>query len=314
MAGSRSVSVVIATYNRAGLLAETLQAIARQTMPPQEVIIIDDGSTDHTAEVAKGAGGEVRYERIANQGPQAARGHGVTLASGELIAVVDDDDLWLPEKLALQHEAMQRSGCPWVYGDAMAFDDHSGKDLYRFSEVSQPHSGRVRDALLQVNFIPSPTVLIERALLLRVQSRAAALDLRFGEDWLTWLLAADEAPVARVEQVVARYRIHPGGAASRTSVEQRLRDSEQVLDFCATVFDRSARGAIAKARGLARLKAAVGMVSERRPLQGMGFALGALVRRPWLLVEAPLTGARMGRHLLGAKFRTLRQAEAKPPG
>jgi len=150
-------------------------------------------------------------------------------------------------------------------------------------------------------------------LLTRVQRRASVLNLRFGEDWLTWLLAADEAPVARVEQVVARYRIHPGGAASRTSVEQRLSNCEQVLDFCATLFGHSARGAIAKARGLARLKAAVGLVSEGRQLQGMGLALNALVRRPWLLVDAPVTGVRMGRYMLGAKFRSLRRADTTPP-
>jgi glycosyltransferase involved in cell wall biosynthesis len=88
------VSVVIPAYNNAALLPETLDGVRRQTFTDFEIVVVDDGSTDETAEVVRGGDPAIRYVRQENQGPAAARNTGVGLARGELIAFCDHDDIW----------------------------------------------------------------------------------------------------------------------------------------------------------------------------------------------------------------------------
>jgi glycosyltransferase involved in cell wall biosynthesis len=99
------VSVIIPVYNGDRYLAEAIQSVLAQTYQLIEIIVIDDGSSDRTAEVAQSFGSLIRYEYQSNSGSSAARNRGIELASGEFIAFLDADDLWLEDKLALQIEA-----------------------------------------------------------------------------------------------------------------------------------------------------------------------------------------------------------------
>src|SRR5579871_5754982 len=95
------VSVIIPCYNRGPLIADTLRSVLGQTHIPAEVIVVDDGSTDNTAEVVAGFP-TVRYERIANSGVCRARNVGVGLARFSWLAFCDSDDLWEPDRLETQ--------------------------------------------------------------------------------------------------------------------------------------------------------------------------------------------------------------------
>jgi len=108
-----SVSVVIPTYNRAELLAVTLRSVLAQSVLPDEIIIIDDGSTDHTAAVCAKLPASVRYIRQENRGLSAARNRGITEASCEWIALCDSDDCWLPRKLEHQLAALSATNASW---------------------------------------------------------------------------------------------------------------------------------------------------------------------------------------------------------
>lgn len=97
------VSVILPTFNRSGYLRQAIESVLAQTYPDFEIIVVDDGSTDDTRAVVAGFGdARIRYEYQANAGRSAARNRGLALARGEYIAFLDDDDLFLPDKLAVQ--------------------------------------------------------------------------------------------------------------------------------------------------------------------------------------------------------------------
>jgi glycosyltransferase involved in cell wall biosynthesis len=101
------VSVIIPTYNRAAFLAGAIESVLGQTALAAELLVIDDGSTDHTADLVAGYGEAVRYLHQANRGPAAARNLGIRAARHDLIAFLDSDDRFVPGKLEIQTAAMR---------------------------------------------------------------------------------------------------------------------------------------------------------------------------------------------------------------
>jgi glycosyltransferase involved in cell wall biosynthesis len=105
------VSVSVSTYNRAHLLGRALRSVLAQTFQDYEIIVVDDGSTDNTEEVVRSFGdARIQYLRHeSNRGQSAAINTGIRAATGEYVAFLDDDDEWLPEKLAIQLETFKTS-------------------------------------------------------------------------------------------------------------------------------------------------------------------------------------------------------------
>jgi len=99
------ISAIIPVYNGARFLADAVSSVQGQTRPADEVIIVDDGSTDETPAVIAGFGAAVRALRQENAGPAAARNAGLREATGDAIAFLDHDDLWPAERLALMADA-----------------------------------------------------------------------------------------------------------------------------------------------------------------------------------------------------------------
>ncbi|WP_432286852.1 glycosyltransferase family A protein [Aminobacter sp. BA135] len=104
-----SYSVVIPAWNAARTIAETLRSVAAQTVPPAEIIVVDDGSTDETEAVTRQSGVPVRYVRQDNSGPGSATTHGFALARAPFIATVDADDLWLGDKIERQFRRLEEA-------------------------------------------------------------------------------------------------------------------------------------------------------------------------------------------------------------
>jgi glycosyltransferase involved in cell wall biosynthesis len=97
-----TVSVIIPTFNRAALVMRAVESVLAQTLPPDEVIVIDDGSSDDTRDTLARFGNRIRYIFQENQGVSAARNRGIEAATGSYIAFLDSDDEWLPHKLERQ--------------------------------------------------------------------------------------------------------------------------------------------------------------------------------------------------------------------
>ncbi|MGK7952414.1 MAG: glycosyltransferase family 2 protein [Xenococcaceae cyanobacterium] len=111
-----TVSVIIPNYNRAALIGETIDNMLSQSLPPHEVIVVDDGSTDNSVEVIKSFGNRVTLIQQTNKGAGAARNAGLKIASGEFIQFMDSDDLASLNKLEVQAKALEQENADIVYG------------------------------------------------------------------------------------------------------------------------------------------------------------------------------------------------------
>jgi len=102
------VSIVIPAHNAARYVGQAIESVLGQTFGDNEVILVDDGSTDDTASVIEGFGSEIRQIRQANSGVSVARNRGIAESTGRYVAFLDADDTWMPEKLARQLDALRR--------------------------------------------------------------------------------------------------------------------------------------------------------------------------------------------------------------
>ncbi len=112
-------SVVIPCFNAERYLQAAIASVEAQTAGPVEIVVVDDGSTDASGDVAKAAG--VRYVRQENAGVAAALNHGVRIANGPFIAFLSADDVWKPQKLELQHTALGSASNRLVFGHMLHF-------------------------------------------------------------------------------------------------------------------------------------------------------------------------------------------------
>lgn len=211
-------------YNAAATVGAAVRSALSQTLAALEVIVVDDGSTDATAEVAGQTGdSRVRVLSQSNRGLPAARNAGIGIARGVYVAFLDSDDLWLPSYLELTTRALEADpGAGFAYTDAYAFDPASGKVRRRTAmERMRPPIPPPRDAatflleLLKRNFIFVSTT-VRRSVLASVggfdETRTSVEDY---ELWLRIVLAGYRG--AWVPGQHALYRTHPGQMSSDAS-------------------------------------------------------------------------------------------------
>lgn len=182
------VSVVIPSYNAAQYLPETLRSVLGQTYRNLEVIVVDDGSTDSTGTVIQEfvADSRVRYFQQPNGGAASARNRGVLESRGELVAFLDSDDLWQPEKLEKQVPLFRDPAVGIVYSDREHINEH-GERIPCNPLV--PYRGTcLAGQLLIRNFVPMSSAVMRRD----VFDKAGPFDttLSRSEDLDFWLRAA----------------------------------------------------------------------------------------------------------------------------
>jgi glycosyltransferase involved in cell wall biosynthesis len=207
------VSVVVPTHNRRRLLGQTLRSILGQRGVDFEVLVVDDGSTDGTAEMVAGlADARVRLLRHDTpKGVAAARNRGIAEATGAWLGFCDDDDLWAPNKLARQLQAAHQTGRGWVYTGEVRID------LWQRivgGIQPPPPPEQVTTRLPHWNLVPGGCSGV-------IASKAALAvtgwfdpRLRNLADWDLWIRLGRTGPPACVPDLLVGYRLH-GGSASR---------------------------------------------------------------------------------------------------
>ncbi len=226
-AAAPTFSVLVATYNQASYLAETLDTVAAQSFAGYEIVVVDDGSTDETRAVLEAWAGRFRREHpnrvvactTPNRGQSAAMEHGFALCRGRYVCLLDSDDLWLPHKLArvaAEAESTPEAGMlhhPLYVVDARGArtgdvrpkrarlsDGDLRAEIRRTSRIVAPaSSGMVIRSDVFAQLVPMPT---------KGFRTAADAYLTMGASLL--------APVRAVHEPLAEYRMHPDGNHIRT--------------------------------------------------------------------------------------------------
>ena len=215
-AGSEvTVAVVIPAYNAEGTLAETISSVRNQTHRALDIVVVDDGSKDDTLaiahEIAK-IDPRVRVLKQRNSGVAAARNAGWRSTSADLVAFLDADDLWSPDKIERQLAALE-SGGPQVglVYTWYAMIDHNNYVIYRSNEVSV--EGDALDEVLAQNFIGNgSSPLVRRTVLDATGGFDSSLQQRKAqgcEDYLFYCLAAELSHFAVVPDYLVGYRQTP---------------------------------------------------------------------------------------------------------
>jgi glycosyltransferase involved in cell wall biosynthesis len=220
------VSIIIPTYNRARVIARTLQNVFNQTYDNLEIIVVDDGSTDETQAVLATFGDRIRIVHQQNGGPGSARNRGIKEATGEIVAFQDSDDEWHPTKLARQVELLKKLGpsIPCCVCNA----------VFRSNVDSEPERETFDIAMLRTEheqglWLNPAEVLATRPLFFNqvVAVRRDALEkiggfnpeLRYLEDWDLALKLSMLGPWAFIRESLAYW--NPGTDGSYTMRAER---------------------------------------------------------------------------------------------
>ncbi len=234
-----TVSVIIPTYNRVTLVQEALESLLSQTRIPDEIIVVDDGSTDNTSEVLAHYDWPVHVIRQVNQGRSAARNRGMDAAQGDLAAFLDSDDV-LPEESITRRVAVFESlpDVGAVYSDVLVIGPHGEPQGLSSKIYPVPRSsGMIFADLIRRNFIPMPSVMFRRT--------PATATLRFdpsiepAEDYDFWIRLAALCQFVYLDEPLAHYRIAESGAfrvsdwglvgESALSNRQQMKQSEVTI-------------------------------------------------------------------------------------
>ncbi|CAD5107047.1 glycosyltransferase family 2 protein [Zestomonas carbonaria] len=215
------LSVLIPVYNAAPYLKETLESLFAQTRPADQIVVINDGSTDQSLELLQQL--QSKEQRIQlidqeNAGVSAARNRGLAVCDGDFIALMDADDICLPERFALQLETMQAQRL-----------DICGSWLRTFGRSEREVRYPCDDAELKWNYLflgrtlPNPTVMMRRAALGEVRYREG---LAFAEDYgffLDVFLSDPTIRMGNIPQTLLNYRTHAQQASQR--LQERNQDA-----------------------------------------------------------------------------------------
>jgi glycosyltransferase involved in cell wall biosynthesis len=196
------VTVVTPTYNGSRYLRETIESIQAQDYPNVEHIVLDDGSTDETSQVLAEFAGALRVERHENMGQVLTVNRGFSLAAGEIVVVVCDDDPLLPGVISAGVEALERRPDLVVaYPDWNLIDEHG--DVV---EVIRTWDYSYTRMLREHYCVPGPAAFIRRRLIDRIGGRDP--QFRYVHDFEFWLRAGLVGPFGRIPEVLATFRVH----------------------------------------------------------------------------------------------------------
>ena len=262
-----AVGVVIPVHNGAPYLGAALDSLVAQQLPATQVVVVDDGSTDGTAAVARSYQDRLPLEILrlgGRSGVSAARNAGVARLRTPLVGFLDADDVWYPQHLDRTVEAYMRRGGLISPGALIWYPDGSVRPFHRWLGMRRPRDGRQLQALLRQNFV-FVGALVPRADFLAV---GGFRPFPVGEDWDLWIrLLARGLRVTQLDEPTVLYRRHGANTTRRRvtmlpSILELLGQAEQELD---ERYEPAVRRSIAQHRAELELEQRIADGDGRRP-------------------------------------------------
>ena len=221
------VSVIIPTYNRSWIIKEAIDSVLAQDYKEFELIVVDDGSTDHTSDVLDSSRNVIKVLSQKNKGVSAARNRGIAEASGKFIAFLDSDDLWLPQKLSAQVEFFNQTPnaliCQteevWIRNGLRVNPKKRHKKL----------SGMIFKPSLELCLVSPSAVMIQRSLFDRVGEFDETLPAC--EDYDLWLRISCRFPVHLIDRpLIIKRGGHDDQLSSRAGLDKfRIKSIEKII-------------------------------------------------------------------------------------
>lgn len=282
------VSVVITTCGREpDILRRAMESVMRQTYSDWEMLVVDDSPSNYTLrdavretverirQTAKEQGGNsIRYiAHEVNGGACVARNTGLAAAKGEYIAYLDDDDEWLPDKLALQVQKAREAGdgVALIYCGSYVKRDGADKAVLRKQEY---HRGRVYDSLILENYIGSTSFPLMRTDCLR-EIGGFDPQMQSAQDADVWLRLASRYEVDYVEEPLVCYHIH-GGERITTNIDKKISGLQRINEKNRDYLSEHPRAFCIRNMRLARMYAKGGQLGRALHIWGK-----AALRYPW---------------------------------
>lgn len=233
----KKIAVVITCYNYERYVARSIQSCLDQTLPANEIVIVNDGSTDGSAEIIRDfARNDSRIINIEqeNKGQTVSKNVGISNSSAEFVAFLDADDFWEKDKLEKQMELFQDSQVGVVFSRSRYVDeDNREVNLVLKNKYLQPRRGRVSEWLFMDNFVPFSSSIVRRACF----DALGMFDerLKMGIDWDLWLRFSTAYTFDFVDEPLLVYRVgHPGQMSK--NLEERMRSSDWIMENFMTRF------------------------------------------------------------------------------
>lgn len=297
------VSVIIPTYNRARYLAEAIESVLAQTYTAREVIVVDDGSTDDTEEVAGKFGDSILYHRQENAERSAARNTGFRLSRGSLIAFLDSDDLWLPSKLAEDVRSLQEHADVGLVYTNYSIVDAGGRHIKDVDARS--HHGRATDLVLSEGLASIGTHLIRRE---HIEAIGGFKEVRnLAEDWEFWVRLSLVTAFKHNAVRTAKIRTHAGNTMNDAIAMHRGQIAALACFEEMVVAGKISRRAFRAAKAQVELVSAINYTGARELGTAVRQLAEAARTRPALLADPRMayTAYRILRFLPSAVVRSL---------
>lgn len=277
------VSVVIPSYNRALYIGEAIESVLAQTYHNIEVIVVDDGSTDNTEEVIQPYLSRIMYLQQENAERGASRNSGMRKATGEYLAFLDSDDIWLPSKVEADIKVLtQHPAVGLVYSDIIQIDE-CGRQIGMLRR--KPRNGRVTKFLMSENFVSIGAHLGRRELFENVGGFVEDRRLSGSEDWEMWIRLSTATDFMHVPMATSKIRVHKANTMANTEGMNKSMNYALELLRSAEYLSDLEKQSLRKARSSVNLINAINFCTDGQLAKSKGCLLQALAADLGVLLD-----------------------------
>lgn len=200
----KKVSVIIPFYSRKDWLYEAVESAIAQTYSNIEIIVVNDGSKEDITDFLDYYNDKIKYYYQLNQGVAAARNFGISVATGDYIAFLDSDDIWLPEKLEIQIAFMQRSGAKWSHTGFYYWYPENN----RLSVIDNGlYYGDVKKIFYVTMKVATPSIVVERSIFEENPEIRFPVEFKKGQDTQLYRAIANIYPIALIQEPLLKVRM-----------------------------------------------------------------------------------------------------------